>query len=66
MKGLFYEKVTNSGLERVKGSFQAFFAEYLDGAAKSSKACGEALFKSLQEEPYSLSFGLYMLKTPED
>ena len=47
IKGLYYEKVTNTGLERVKGSFQAFFADYLDGAAKSSKACGEALFKSL-------------------
>ena len=64
MKGLFYEKVSNAGLLRLKGSLQTFFSDFLAGAAKVSKQCGEALFKSLQEDPYQLSFGLFMLKTP--
>ena len=33
MRGLFFERVTNAGLLRVKGSFAAFFNDYLSAAA---------------------------------
>ena len=64
VKSLFYEKVSNSGLQRIKGSFGAFFTEFLAGAASVSKQCGEALFKSLQSDPYQLAFGLFLLRRP--
>ena len=63
MRGLFFERVTNAGFLRVKGSFYAFFNDYLSVAAQTSKACGTAMFKCLHEEPYSLAFGLYVLMT---
>ena len=33
IRGLFYQKVDNSGVHRLKGSFQAFFEDFLAGAA---------------------------------
>ena len=52
IKGLFFDKVANAGLLRLKGSLQAFFVDFLSGAASLSKKCGDALFKSLQEDPF--------------
>ena len=65
-KGLFFEKVTDSGLLRIKDSFEAFFGDFLSGAAQISKQCGETMFQSLLGEPYTLAFGIYILKTRED
>ena len=37
MRSLFFAKVDNSGILRIKGSFEAFFENYLEGASKASK-----------------------------
>lgn len=47
VRGLFFDKVENSGTLLLKGGFQAFFQEFLAGATRSGKKCGEVLFHCL-------------------
>ena len=65
VKGFFFERVTKSGLLSIADSFEAFFAHLLAGAARLSKTGSQALFNCLKEEPYSLAFALYLLKTSQ-
>jgi hypothetical protein len=46
-KGLYYEKVKNTGLVEHSGSFSQFFTEYLSSAVSSSVACATAVLNNL-------------------
>jgi hypothetical protein len=63
-KGLFYEKVTNSGLLQHRGSFAQFFMEYLSTAVTSSQQCAAVVFATLCQSPFNVAFGFWWLLNP--
>lgn len=63
-KGLYYEKVTNTGLLKHRGSFAQFFTDYLSAGVTSSPQCAAVVFTNLCNSPFNVAFSLWWLMNP--